>query len=1007
ILALTFTNKAVAEMKQRILNSLKLFSSNSILTEPSPMFISICDELDSEPTVIQQKSKDLLENIIHNYAAFDISTIDKFNQKLIRTFAYDLKVPVNFEVELDTEEVLEKAVDNLIAKAGSERQLTEVLLRFALEKIDDDKSWDIAYDFNQIAKLIISENDLSKIRSVNANSLSDFKNIKNQLKQKMDVVESILLEKATSILQLIEECGLEHNDFSGRNGWVPSYFLKLSHSNFNISFDKVWMEKIGSHPLYPLTNTTDDIKEVIDEIQAEIAAAFNATKALVIEMKLLKSVYKNLTPLSVLNKIGDEIDLLKEEQNTVLISEFNAIVSDHIKSQPAPFIYERIGEKFKHFFIDEFQDTSIMQWQNLIPLIANALSGESASALIVGDAKQAIYRWRGGKAEQFIGLYNSQNPFHIEKELHHLEENYRSYTSVLDFNNRFFEHISTVVFSHPNYASLYKQSSQKSTLNNEGYVELSFLNIDNESEKDQVYPSKVLEVIDDCIKQGFEEKDICILVRYKKHGVAIADYLNTRSDYNFISSETLLLSRSPEVNFIVDLLKLLTQPDAKEHKFEVASYLAVHKFELEDQHSYFLDILDLDQEAFFKSFEAHGISCNYIKLLQLPVYEAMEQIIHDFKLVPHSNAYVQFLLDFALEYVTNHQSNINGFLDHFEDKKEKLSITFPDGINAIQIMTIHKAKGLEFPVVIFPYADLDIYKERNPKVWLPISEEEITNLNFALINYNNDLKEFGESGSQLYEEHKAEMELDNINLLYVTLTRAISHLYIISRKKLNRSGAENTNTYGGLFINYLKHLGLWNDEQSCYSFGDPSKTFISDATVKASVLQEKFISTPNREMKVQIVTNSGYLWDSSQQKAIEKGNLIHLIMSQIKTKVDLEFSFEQLLRTGVINSDQVTQLKAVVLSIINHPKLSSYFSHDSLIYNERDIIQKDGSILRPDRVVINSQNEAVIIDYKSGQIKESHKNQMSVYKSALKDQGFQVLKTILVYVNEEIHLKEM
>lgn len=1006
VLALTFTNKAVAEMKQRILQSLRAFSSEDILSASNHLFLTLCNELDLKPEILHEKSKELLDSIIHNYAAFDISTIDRFNQKLIRTFAFDLKVPSNFEVELDTEDLLEKAVDNLISKAGSDKELTQILLSFAIEKIDDDKSWDIAYDFNQIAKLLLSENDHARVRSLNSKSLSDFNEVKEKLAVKIYQKEKALVKKASEVLQFIDECGLEHNDFAGRNGLVPSYFLKISQSNFNIPFDKVWMEKIETHPLYP-QNSPENIKQTIDEIQSTIVGFFNETKQMVIRLKLLKSIYKNLTPLSVLNSIYKEIDVLKEEENKVLISEFNAIVGDHIKTQPAPFIYERIGEKFKHFFIDEFQDTSVMQWQNLTPLIANALSSERTSAMIVGDAKQAIYRWRGGKAEQFIGLCQSDNPFQIEKTVHHLEENYRSFKSIVTFNNGFFEYLSQLIFSDEKYARLYKGSTQKTILEDDGYVEINFLDLENEEDKHLLYSSKVLEHIESSLQNGFEEKDICILVRYKKEGIAIADYLNAHSDYNIISSETLLLTRSPEVNFIINLLKLVIQPAAKEHKFAVAEYLVNNKLDIEDSHDYFLEVLDIDLRAFFESLEQHGIFCNYSLLLQLPIYEAIEVIVHDFDLVPDSNAYVQFLLDFALEYINNHHSSLNGFLTHFDDKKEKLSIVFPEGINAIQIMTIHKAKGLEFPVVIFPYADLDIYQERQSKVWLPLTDNTIKDLDLALINYNKEIKEFGNKGAELYWEHKAEMELDNINLLYVTLTRAISHLYVVSRMKPSRKNQDNIRSYGELFINYFKHLGIWTDQQSCYSFGNPSKTFKSDDAIKASVRQKKFISTPHNKMQVQIVTNSGYLWDSSQQRAMEKGNLIHLIMAQIHTKIDVDFSFTSLLRLGTINAQQLAQLRPTIMAIINHPELSAYFTHDYSIYNERDIIQKNGPVLRPDRVVINEANEAVIIDYKSGKIMDSHTSQMTNYKLALERQGFQVLKAILVYVNDDIKIKEM
>ena len=537
ILAITFTNKAVAEMKDRIIETLKQFSDAGILETPNSMFLAICEELDMEPKRLHEKSEKLLETIIHNYAAFDISTIDGFTHKLIRTFAYDLKLPLNFEVELDQDSLLNEAVDSLITKAGTDKTLTKILVDFAIEKADDDKSWDVAFDFNKIAKLLVNENDIPFINQLKDKTLDDFKVLKSQLQKERLTAENSIIEQAKNALTLIEEAGLEFGDFSRSS--LPKHFQNLLNKKFDIKFDSNWQtDLLENNALYP-KKVSDDVASIIDQIQPQLATAFLETKQAVFHLKFLIAFYKNVTPLSVLNAINNELALLKSDQNKMLISEFNSIISKEIKNQPTPFIYERLGEKFDHYFIDEFQDTSAMQWENLIPLLSNSLSAENGSAMLVGDAKQAIYRWRGGKAEQFIGLFNNDNPFYVEKQVENLPTNYRSFKEIVTFNNGFFKFLATQVFTNKDYETLYENANQNTFLEDSGYVNFNFLDLEKDDDKNEQYSEQVLNTINNCLKNGFKLEDICVLVRKKKEGVAVANYLS-QHQIPIISSETLL-----------------------------------------------------------------------------------------------------------------------------------------------------------------------------------------------------------------------------------------------------------------------------------------------------------------------------------------------------------------------------------------------------------------------------------------------------------------------------------
>lgn len=1010
ILALTFTNKAVAEMKERIISALQEFSNKDILLVSNSMFDTLSKELDIEPNRLHEKSKIILEMIVHNYAAFDISTIDKFNHKLIRTFAYDLKLPLNFEVELDTINLLSKAVDKLIDKAGTDKALTKILVDFAIEKADDDKSWDLSYDFNNIAKLLINENDIPYINTLKGKTLKDFEVLKSYLSESVTKIESQIIQEAHEALKLIENKGLQFDDFS--RGYLPKYFQKFVDGSLKANYGLGWQnDLIEGTALYP-KRVSSAIADTIESIQPQLLSQFLSTKAQLHSFQFLQNTLKNITPLSVLNAIDNTLQELKVEDDLILISEFNSLISNEIRNQPAPFIYERIGEKFKHFFIDEFQDTSQLQWENLIPLIDNALSGENikgetGTAMIVGDAKQAIYRWRGGKAEQFIDLYNDKNPFSVKKCIENLPANYRSLKQIIEFNNSFFAHISSIVFTNDSHQKIYKESQQYETIDKKGYIELSFLDIKNNNEsttKDNLYCQKVLEIILKAQKNGFELKDICIITRKSKEGIVIAEYLSSEN-IPILSSESLLLQNSPEVNFIASIIELAVQPKNDELKIEVLSYIADHKLQLEDKHSFFNELLRLNVTSLFKKLTQFGFTFSFEELMKLPLYEAVESIVRAFNLNATSNAYLQYFMDEVLEYSQKHNAGFSGFITNWERKKDKLSIVSPQGNNAVQMMTIHKSKGLEFPIVIFPYANQDIYFDMSPKTWFPVEKDNFKGFSHLLVNLNKEIEEFGETGSKLYTNYRSELELDTINLLYVAMTRPIEQLFIISELDLDSKQNEKMNLYSGLFINYLKSANHWQDGKNLYTFGDPTRQLPSKQA-KSSILQGQFICTSKEDNNLTIITNSGYLWDTAQEKAQEKGNIVHNIMAQINTANDIPFVMDDFYSSGKLNSDQLSHLTPLIDEIVNHEMLSLYFTNDYTIYNEKDIISKHGDVIRPDRVVISKTNEAIIIDYKTGIEKSSHLQQLLRYQSILEDMTFKVTKKILIYINEDIQIKE-
>ena len=347
--------------------------------------------------------------------------------------------------------------------------------------------------------------------SFHKRSLQDFVVLKTALQKEIKQTRAQIIVLSNQVLELITANGIEFSDFIRSS--LPNYFKALSSGKFDIKYDAIWQQTIETTSLYPKT-TAAHIAETIEALRPQLVDAFHKTKQGAYRLRYLKNIRKNTTPLSVLNLINQELKTIKEEENLLMISEFNTIISQQIKEQPAPFIYERIGEQFNHFFIDEFQDTSELQWENLVPLLTNALAEENGSVMLVGDAKQAIYRWRGGKAEQFINLHmRMQQIFLLTRSPLHLPTNYRSCRKVVAFNNSFFKHLSTVVFSNETYKSLYQSTPQLEFNPKTGYVNISLLEFEKGADKSLLYAEKVLSIITAYLASDEDAawKDICVL----------------------------------------------------------------------------------------------------------------------------------------------------------------------------------------------------------------------------------------------------------------------------------------------------------------------------------------------------------------------------------------------------------------------------------------------------------------------------------------------------------------
>jgi len=1011
ILAITFTNKAVHEMKSRIVGSLSEFAKDSRSEKAESLMRHIASETNLSVLDIAQKSKNIIRHIIHNYAAFDISTIDKFTHRVIRTFAHDLNLPTTFDVSLDTENLLAEAVDALIAQAGENATLTDLLVDFTMEKTDDDKSWDVSRDIVETGRLILNDNNRNELVHFKGKEIPEFLRIKAQLSEAVAAIDAENVNLAESALALISNSGINPASFSGGNfpkhfGYIINNELKDSHKRYccpeDIRINKTAADRAIIENLIP---------QWLD-ILAQIYANYE-------KRDFYLAFLKNITPLSLLNTVNDELTRIQQEQQILSISEFNKLIYEHIQNQPAPFIYERMGERYRHFFIDEFQDTSELQWQNIIPLIDNATSSEDmdgrrGSLMIVGDPKQSIYRWRGGKAEQFIALAKKlegkpYNPFNNpEKELFTLDTNFRSFSQIIEFNNDFFQFIADS-FEHVDYRDLYQNKSRQKTNDKAGgYVNMSFIpKVDSDTEdapdKTELYVNMVYETIQKCLSRGFTYGDIAILTRKRTDGIAVAAFL-TENNVPIISSETLVIANATEVRFIVYLLRYLKNNNDLEAKARFLQYIGENLQNLMPLHDFIATGMTQSNESAFESwlarFGKNNAPLSFPDIRKKSLYEAVEFIISRFVVSP-ANAYVQYFLDIVLERDMKTQSGIAEFLDYWDRNSAKFSIPSPDNSEAVRIMTIHKSKGLEFPVVIFPFAEEDFNRKPKDKLWLD-SDAEIFGLPRVLVDNNKAVKNFGAEASAFYDLKKQEELLDNINVLYVALTRAEEQLFVISSMNMTKQGPAENNL-STFFIKYLTTKGQFDESVSTYEFGtadrkskpSPARDVALPLPVNDDVLPQESIRIAQRE---------SLMWETAQQQAIEYGNVVHEVLSYIRTRDDIDNAILRATENGLITMMQQDDIRQTVNRIINHEALGEFYSDANRVFNEKSIIRTKNSPVKPDRIVMAENGNVYLLDYKTGAHSTKYVAQLDSYQAALEDMGYRVVKKALVYIGAEVNV---
>ncbi len=1009
ILAITFTNKAAAEMKERVLLTLKVFASGELEGTGKALFEQIVEETGLSPEEVEKRSQNILEDLLHNYSAFSISTIDKFTHRIIRTFALDLELPANFEVELDRDRLLSESVDLLISRAGSDDELTQALLEFTESKTDDEKSWHIERDIAQIGAELMNEGSREALQKLKDFSLEDFFVIRTNLQKQQKQIEKKVKEIGIGAIDLINEQGIDPKSFYYAD--LPNFFKKLLNSKpTDISVGVRLAKNMNEGILYSnKANEIDAIK--IDGIQNDLVAAYEQGLAVLEKEKpryiINDLILKNFYALAVLHEVEKQMDEVKSRNNLMHISEFNQKIADVISEQPVPFIYERLGERYHHYFIDEFQDTSVLQWKNLMPLVENSVSKEGGSTMLVGDGKQAIYRWRGGEVEQFLGLSENEDVSNkvkvgdsiltkFERQVETLDTNWRSFSEVIEFNNSFFQSAATRL-QNPAYQQLFEKASQQINHNKGGYIHIEYIEYSDEFEAQNC--KKTLDTIKELRQDGFTYGDIAILTRKNQHGTLLANYLMD-NQVPVISTESLLLSSSNEVQFLISLLRVIAFNEDYQSRLSVLEYIIQNSgldFNDEEKHNLLASLAKTTLLGFFKGLNEQGFAIDFHKLNTLPLYELAEEIARSFNLLQKADAYVQFFMDAVFEYAQKSKGGLRDFMEWWDEKSEKLSINMPDDMDAVRIMTIHKAKGLEFPVVLFPFANWEAQSENSPKLWIELDESY--GLPTALISPNKSLEETEPKYQKVYQDYKAKVQLDNLNLLYVAFTRPVQRLYVFT-SPTGRS--RNLSEY---ITGYLKDKDVFEKDKLVYTFGEPEANKGEEDKKPETILFKETISEDWRD-RIFVSKSAPLIWEVDDvSNATEWGNLVHTAMSRIRVTSDLPDAIESMYLEGLMDDDYKVKIESLVKRLLSMPEIQPYFEEGLEVKLEADLLLTNGDSLRPDRVVIHNPLHATILDYKTGGADASHTQQLDEYAHVLQQTGFEKVSKVLVYLGKEQFIK--
>ena len=983
ILALTFTNRAAEEMKNRILNALKDFSDIQIKESPTEMFKQLKKELNFSSDKIIKLAKDRLNLLLHNYSFFQIETLDSFNHHIIRSFYNELNLDPDFQVIIDTEDILDQSVLRIFENIENDEEISSLIKDFSVKKISEGKSWDVEFDLKEFAQSILKENEINDVEKIEKSSLKEFKtlklNIELKLKDLSNTQKNLLLKIQKKISNNEMEIVFSRNSF-------PKFIAAVKNNSFTWSSIKSVSTLFKKNTLI----TKSCLKDHPDKLNVfvqELFELFLELKGLLIKIKVLNSFLYSLTPSILLKLIKSNSEDIQKENNELFLSKFNKLIYKEIVNQPTPYIYEKLGVKFNDYLIDEFQDTSDLQWKNLIPLISHAIESfqekkNQGSLFLVGDPKQSVYRWRGADPNIFVSLLlNENNPFNVKKNITSLPVNYRSRNEIINFNNSLFKHASGLFKSNYHKEIFLQGADQKQNNFPGGHVSISFINKEFKREQQlEAVLKKTLSQIENCISRGFDRSEIAVLVRDNKQSFQISSWL-IENNISVLSQDSLSINNSEKIELLLSLIKLKVNNENQEARAIIIDNFAPF-VDPKDQFLFYKENLNNDFKSFLRNLNVYSL----YKALEMSFLESVDFFIKELKMdLNNTDPYILFFREIIFEQVSKKKNNEKEFLSFWKKTNTKIKIPSSSSKNAINVLTIHKAKGLEFPVVIYPFVNSVTHRSFGKRNWLPVFEENLSKN--ILIPFNENFREYSDSFKTEYDKISSNEELDNLNLLYVTLTRAVDELHLISEYPKLKS----INSHKEIMRSFLEDLTAWKEDLKKYSWGEAiikDKTEKSDSAPFFNGFKTKY---------VQLKPDTKFL-----NEKIIFGNVFHEFMSKIEFESDYNKEKNELKLSRSVDKSIKKRVFKLSKKIIEHPDLKEYFSKNNSVFCEQEIFIESKKIIKPDRLVFLELNRVVIIDYKTGEKIKKDQQQILKYQKTLDKMGYKVEASFLVYIENSV-----